>query len=320
MLNRFMNSGNGFLAVFLMVTGVLVLSSFWVITFVYSVASEDDEEMVVDEAMSAIYVNYYNSASDYVSAESYLAMGQYQTEYFEPQNVQVLVGLNTQGVIGYMLNHMSAGMGVDCTHCHTLENFAADEWDDEVAMANKVTARAHLGMVEDLNENWLSQLPDLTDNKQPSGAQISCATCHNGVAVPNPWPEDDDIGENLRLPLGEDVVYSVEEEGILNVNARDDISLDTVQYNQEVMYHMNTSLGVGCTHCHNSRYFPSYEVAAKYYSLNMLQMTQHLWQNYSEVLNDSEPSCSLCHQGAAIPPGSVRSADVMPDSIDSVPD
>lgn len=309
MLDRLIETRIGNIIGFLGVTGFLVGVGYLSILFIYDVTS-DPEEIEVDEAMSAIYIDYYNAADNYVSGESYLAMGQYASEWDLPQNVQVLTGQTTQQIIGYMLNHFSAGLGVDCTYCHTLDNFAADEWDDEEAMANKATARAHLGMVQDLNVNWLAILSDYTPDKQPSGAQISCATCHNGVPQPVTWEDEGPAVSELRLPL--DDVFSVDEIGILNVNARDDISLDTVQYNQRVMYHMNTSLGVGCTHCHNSRYFPSYEVPAKYYSIHMLQMSQHIWENYEDVLGEQEPSCNMCHQGAVIPPGSVRSVEQMP--------
>ena len=312
MSERIQNTNLGFLLGFLSVTTILVITSFWVITFVYR-QTQDDEEIDVDEALSAIYIDYYNSADSYVSAESYLAMGDYASENELPQNVQVLDGLTTNAITGYMLNHFSAGLGVDCTHCHTLDDFAADVWDDEVAMANKMTARAHLEMTGDLNINWMSILPEYTADKQPSGAQITCATCHNGVPQPVTWEEEGPAVTPLRLPL--DDVFSVEEIGILNVNARDDISLDTVQYNQRIMYHMNTSLGVGCTHCHNSRYFPSYEVPAKHFSIHMLQMSQHIWDEYSDILGGQEPSCNMCHQGAAIPPGAARSSDVLPAPI-----
>lgn len=315
----FINSRLGFLLVFAGVTAVLVGSSYWVIGFVYT-QTQEEEEIVIDEALSAIYVDYYNSADQYVSADSYLAMGDYQAQFPEPQNVQVLVGESTSDIIGYMLNLFSAGMGVDCTYCHSLANFAADEWEDEEAMANKVMARTHLLMSADLNQNWLTQLPDLTDDKQPYGSQIVCATCHNGHPAPRTWPGDDDVvvGEPLRLPL--DDVLSVEEQGILNVNGRNDIGLETTQYNQAVMYHMNETLGVGCTHCHNSRYFPDYSVPAKFYSMNMLQMSAHLQDNWSDALGGQEPSCHLCHRGVPIPSGAARNVDVVPAAISSNPD
>lgn len=315
MLRRVLGERGLFLFTFVLVTLTILGASAWVVTFVWQRVRVSDSPRV-DAALSAIYVNFYNSADNYVSADAYLAMAAYQREYPRPQNVRVLTGLDTQGVIGYMLNHITAGMGVNCTHCHTLANFAADMWDDPVGVANKRMAREHLYMVRDLNQEWIATLASLTDRRQPSGAQVTCATCHNGVPVPQSYPADQEgVPDDFRLPLGEDVVFSVQEQGILNVNARRDISLETVQYNQNVMYHMNQSLGVGCTHCHNSRYFPSYEVPTKYYSLHMLQMSQFLVSDYSDALRGQQPSCNLCHQGAAIPPGAARSADVMPAAL-----
>lgn len=305
-----------FLAVFAGVALTLVGVSYTVITFVYQ-ATQDDAP-VVDDALSAIYIDYVVSPDDYISPDSYLAMAEYQQQYPETQNVQVLSDLTTVEVIGYMINHMTAGLGVNCTYCHSLANFAADEWDDPVAMANKDMARQHLQMTGELNQQWVAMLPELTPDKQPSGSQITCAVCHNGQAQPEPWAQDlIALPDDFRIQLGEDILYSVEETGYYNVNARDDVSLDRVQENQYLMYHMNTSMNVGCTHCHNSRYFPSYEVPAKYYSMNMLQMTQYIWQEWGDTFNDKQPSCYMCHQGAVIPPGAARSIDVMPDQIDS---
>jgi photosynthetic reaction center cytochrome c subunit len=195
-----------------------------------------------------------------------------------------------------------------------VQNYAADEWDDEEAMANKMRAREHLRMTQDLNQNWLTQLPGLTEDKQPSGAQITCATCHFGEAQPVTWPEGEfALPDDFRLPL--EASLSGEEIDLLNVNGRDDISLDTVQYNQQVMYYMNASMNVGCTHCHNSRYFPSWEVPAKYYAQHMLQMTQYIYEEWGDSLGGQEPSCLMCHYGAAIPPGAAQSVDVMPDVL-----
>lgn len=316
MIQRFFGTRVTFLLTFLTVTAVLAGTSFWVISFVWNQVG-DEEEIAVESALSAIYIDYYNNADEYVSQDSYLAMAAYVQQIPQPQNVRVLVDMPTSEIVGYMLNHFSAGLGVNCTYCHTLENFAADVWDDEVAMANKNTARIHLQMSADLNQQWLTQLASLTDDKQPSGSQISCATCHNGVAQPAPWPENQTaLPDDFRLPLDSSYVFGVDVQSVLKVNARDDISLDTVQYNQNVMYHMNTSLGVGCTHCHNSRYFPSWEdVPAKYYALNMLQMSQFIWNEYGDALGGNQPSCNMCHQGAAIPPGAVRSADLLPAAL-----
>lgn len=317
-----------FWLIFAGVSLVLVGLSYWVITFVWAQVSED-EPPDVEDALSLIYIDYNVNPDDYISPESYLAMAAYQQQFPETQNVQVLSDLTTVEIIGYMINHMSAGLGVNCTYCHSLENFAADVWDDPVAMAAKDMARQHLRLTGDLNQNWLTQLASLTPDKQPSGAQITCAVCHNGQPLPNPWEQESiALPDSFRLPVGgpndspipagTELIYSVDELGYLNVNANYDVGLDAVQLNQYVMYHMNMSMNVGCTHCHNSRYFPSYTgVPAKYYAMNMLQMSQHIWTEWGDTFDGNQPSCYMCHQGAVIPPGAARSVDVMPDQIDS---
>jgi photosynthetic reaction center cytochrome c subunit len=298
-----------FVAVFALITVLLLGASLWVLNFVRSRAVVIEPP---DPNLSPIYIDFAGRTADYVSAESLAAMGRYISANEQPQNVQILQGMSTSAIGTYMVYQLSGGLRVDCTHCHSLDNFAADEWDDPVAMQNKVTARQHMLMAADLNQNWLTQLAGLTDQKHPSGAQITCATCHFGVAKPQAWPENQvALPDNFRLPL--------DDLSILKVNAREDISLDTVQYNQYTMYHMNTSLSVGCTHCHNSRYFPSYEQPAKYYALKMLEMTQHIRNEYSDVLGDQEPSCTLCHYGRIIPPGSAKSAADVPAMLSSAP-
>jgi photosynthetic reaction center cytochrome c subunit len=306
--------------VFTLITAVLVGSGYWVITFVSSQGSTEASQggPAAAELPSPFYVNYLSNSWDYISGPSYLAMAAYQQEYEQPQNVQVLEGLNTQEVLGYMRNYFSAGLGEDCTYCHSLENFAAEEWGDPVAEEARYNAREHLRMTADLNQNWIATLADLSDQKQPSGAQIICATCHMGQAQFNTWPD-----EQMALPddfrLLEDGENGMKVLPDIQVNARRDLSLDTVQYNQYVMYHMNTSMNVGCTHCHNSRYFPSYERPAKYYAEHMLQMSEYIYNEWGETMNGQEPSCTMCHNGAIIPPGSAISADVIPHMISTNP-
>lgn len=312
-----------FLAIVLLVSAAMAGSGFLIISWINATVQNANEIEVVGglEELSPIYVNYYSDVEDYVSAESYVAMGNYAQDFPMPQNVQVLEGLTTHEVNGYMLNHFVAGLQVNCTYCHSLNNFAADFWGEPVAEANKWRARQHLRMSQDLNQQWLNMLPELTNDKQPSGAQITCATCHNGQAQFVTYPNDDMsfLPDDFRINLGEDVVYSVDEQGYYNVNGRNDVGLDRTQENQYVMYHMNASLNVGCTHCHNSRYFPSYEVPAKHYSMQMLQMTQYIQNEYGEILGGKDASCWMCHREAVIPGGSAVGIEVMPDTIASQP-
>jgi len=339
---------NYFFIVFLGVTGALLLASYWVITVVVG-ATRVEEEILPGAAvndLSPIYVDFQVDVDEYVSAQSYLTMGEYQSEYEQPRNVRVLVGLNTQEVTGYMLNHFVAGLGVNCTYCHNINNYAAGpEWDGEDVPepteegavphpdweGHKTNARRHLELVQDLNQNWLAAdtLNALTDEKQPSGAQMSCAACHYGQPNPQAWPADQAVlPDAFRLPLDAQYDLTAENAGILNVNGVNErdgevISLDTVNYQQQVMYHMNSAMNVGCTHCHNSRYFPSREVPAIHYAQHMLLMSQHVWLNYADSLvnvgdpnsQPQQPSCTLCHQGAIIPPGAVVGIEVMPEAL-----
>lgn len=305
-----------FWVVFMLVTVFLLAGSLWVISFVRGTVVSAAE----DEVTSTVYVGF-EADSSVVSAESLNAIAAYIQEYPEPQNVQVLTGMTTSEIWAYMTTFQSGGLGEDCTYCHNIENFGAegaDIGDDEVA-TRKDTARTHLQMTADLNQNWLTQLSDIAD-KQPYGAQIVCATCHLGEALPVSWPAElNALPDDYRLPLrAEDgsVGTVADIDAALLVTGRDDVySLDGVQYNQYTMYYHNQSLGVGCTHCHNSRYFPGWDQPAKYYAYTMLQMNQHILGEYYDSMNNQEPSCNLCHQGQIIPPGAAVSANVLPDML-----
>lgn len=290
-----------YVVVWLGVTAVLLVSSLWLLRFVRSETVAAEEEPVTNP----LFINYSTGNQEYIAPESLAAMAVYISQNVQPQNAQVLTGVLTAEIAAYMVNHVSAGLQVDCTHCHNVQNFGADEWDDEEAMARRVKARAHLRMVSDINQDWLVGLPALTTEKVPYGAQVTCATCHLGEPLPVAWdPELNALPDDFRLPL--------DDLDQLLVTGNLDLSLDSVQVNQYTMYHMNTSLQVGCTHCHNSRYFPSWEVPAKYYALHMLQMNQHIRNTYLEDMGGQEPSCQICHRGNILPPGATIAPASMP--------
>lgn len=296
-----------FWAVFLTITVLLLSGALWVVSFVRgTVVEAADEEVILNQA----YINY-STAGDYVRPESVTAVQAYIAEFPEPQNVKVLTGMTTSEIWSFMTAYVAGGLQVDCTYCHNVNNFGADgaEIGDDQVAARKANARLHLQMVADLNQNWLTQLADI-EGKQPSGAQIICATCHLAQPQPVAWPENlHALPDNYRLPL--------DDLDVLLVTGNLDVSLDAVQYNQHTMYHMNESLGVGCTHCHNARYFPSWDQPAKYYALTMLQMSQHIRDNYQDSMNGQEPSCYLCHRNQVRPPGAAQAEVFLPDVLTS---
>lgn len=160
-----------FWAVFLVVTVLLLSGALWVISFVRgTVVSAAEEEITLNQA----YINY-STAGDYVQTSSITAVQAYIAEFPEPQNAQVLTGMTTSEIWGFMTTYMAGGLQVDCTYCHNVENFGADGadiGDDEVA-ARKDNARLHLQMVADLNQNWIGQLADI-EGKQPSRPNHLC--------------------------------------------------------------------------------------------------------------------------------------------------
>ena len=296
-----------FWAVFILVTVLLLSGALWVLSFVRGTAvSAAEDEVILNQA----YINY-STAGSYVSSESTQAVQAYIAEFPEPQNAQVLTGMTTSEIWGFMTAYVAGGLQVDCTYCHNINNFAADgaEIGDDTVAARKDNARLHLQMVADLNQNWLTQLNNI-EGKQPSGAQIICATCHLAEPLPVAWPENlHALPDDYRLPL--------DNLDVLLVTGNLDVSLDAVQYNQHTMYHISESLGVGCTHCHNSRYLPSWEQPAKYYALTMLQMSQHIRDTYQESMNGQEPSCYLCHRNQVRPPGAAQAEVFLPDVLQS---
>ena len=283
------------------------------------------------------YVNY-NIAGDYTQSESWAqaqeAFRAYAAQYPEPQNVQILTGMSTNQIYGYMVNQFSGGLGVSCQHCH---NLAQGNFADE-SNPNKHVARQMLLMASDLNQNYITQLPQSVGNYQ-----VSCATCHNGAPVNfnggssgalSNYPADqapvpDDFQIKLDTPA--DIEY-------LQVTGKLDADLFDVQYNQYVMTHMNRSLGVGCAFCHNAAYFPSNEIPQKGYALTMLKMIQHLYTGpgenseyqysdpnylrgvgYRAAMNGKVPSCWMCHREAQVPPGAMENGAVPPQISSNPP-
>ncbi len=282
------------------------------------------------------YTNY-EAVGDYQASPAFAEAQQqyraYVAEYPEPQNVKILTGLSTAEIYGIMVNQFSGGLKVSCQHCHNLSqgNFA-DETNP-----NKHVSRQMLLMAADLNQNWITQLPASVGNKQ-----ISCATCHNGAAVNfnggqsgalSNYPADQSpLPDGFQIKL--DTPADIE---LLQLTGKLDPNLAAVQYNQYVMSHMNASLGVGCSFCHNAAYFPSNEIAQKGYALTMLKMIQYLYTGpgpnseyqysdpnyrrgpgYLAAMNNKVPSCWMCHRGAQLPPGSMD-ANAVPAQISSNP-
>lgn len=112
---------------------------------------------------------------------------EYVAQFPEPQNVQILTGMTTAQIWVYMQQYVSGALGVGCQYCHDINNFAADPYPQKVA------ARLMMVMVNDVNTNFIVDLPEWQGN------YVQCATCHVGEAVGKPtWGPD---FENSRQPI-----------------------------------------------------------------------------------------------------------------------
>jgi hypothetical protein len=89
------------------------------------------------------------------------------------KNIKVMNGLPAERMLRAM-NGWGHALGVRCKYCHVV-----DHWKDD-DKEQKKTARMMVGMVDTLNEMFLSRV------KHPDGGQAhaGCFTCHRGHAKP----------------------------------------------------------------------------------------------------------------------------------------
>jgi photosynthetic reaction center cytochrome c subunit len=292
--------------IFLMVFGLIALllggGSIWAVSWIRGQVNS----FTPAPQTSPIFTNYSNLPSDYLKPESLAAMTQYITANPQPQNAQVLTGMDTAQISNYMVAQVAGGLKVDCTYCHNLAN---GNFADE-ANPQKAKARQMMLMSQDLNQNYLTKLP-----ASVGGKAITCATCHNGKPV-NFNGGNSGLLSNYpanQAPLPRDYQLKLETPAdldLLLITGKKDPNLAAVQYNQYTMTHMTQSLGVGCAFCHNANYFPSNEIPQKNHALIMLQMAQHLNTTYKPIMNQKAPSCWMCHRSQQLPPGSANPGQV----------
>jgi photosynthetic reaction center cytochrome c subunit len=207
-----------------------------------------------------------------------------------PVNVQVLTGMNSAQIWAYMQQYVAGGLGVSCQYCHDINNFSLD------TIPQKVTARNMLYLANDLNANFILNLPNWRGN------YVQCATCHNnkpnnlegfGTSFANSVPPInvtvdplDAAGKPIldpaqkpaaiqgKVKLKEAILYYIYNYQVWKpydqadeTSGRGSLALeyaggrtqDQVTNNQNVMNYLGWSLGVGCNYCHNSRNFKAYE-------------------------------------------------------------
>lgn len=211
-----------------------------------------------------------------------------------------------------------------CAYCHNLENMASYE------KYTKTVALSMLRMTQDTNAQWKDHVGD---------TGVTCWTCHRGNAVPKyvwtsePFKNQPDgiipTGQNLasstvayaslpRDPLTAfldraDNTISVVSPNALPTGEPERKGIKHAEWTYGLMMHLSSSLGVNCTHCHNSRAFYAWEptrVKAWYAIRHVRSINRDYIWPLNEVLPASRKgplgdpqrvACSTCHQGVYKP-------------------
>jgi len=99
-------------------------------------------------------------------------------------NLQVLPsGISRAEIVGTMRGFASS-LGVRCNYCHAVSE-QLNQPDDDFASDEKATkrkARLMIRMVESINEETLSVLPE----RSSPAIDVTCSTCHGGISRPVP--------------------------------------------------------------------------------------------------------------------------------------
>ncbi len=90
------------------------------------------------------------------------------------KNIQIFKGVPAGRIVGIMGGGFSRSLGVDCTHCHTPEDWSSD------AKPTKLIAREMKAMADKINGELLKNMKTLGDRQ----AIVNCTTCHRGELKP----------------------------------------------------------------------------------------------------------------------------------------
>ncbi len=263
------------------------------------------------------------------------------------QNVQVLKDLSVGEFTRVMLSMVDWVAPADqknCTYCHNAENYA-----DESKYQYQV-ARRMLTMTRDINSNWQAHVGQ---------TGVTCHTCHRGQPVPPyVWFVDPGSGrENAFVGTRAEQNSAVTGLGIttighsslpydpyspfllgnlpIRVNGPTALptgnrsSIKQAEWTYALMVHMSESLGVNCTHCHNSRAFAQWGGESRPQRTTAwhgIRMARGLNNEYLVPLTGVFPAtrlgptgdvakvnCQTCHQGVNKPYGGVSMAKDYPE-------
>ena len=190
-------------------------------------------------------------------------------------NVQVLKQYTYAQLIGQM-TYYTQSLGVQCTYCHNVGNFAYDTPTKRIARTMQI-------MSNGVQRDWVNPAKRDYPNYAVTGA-VGCVTCHRG----NPHMA---------------VRWNIVPVQYLNYTNK---STKQAGYVVNSMYSASKSLGVNCLFCHNSADF----ISLQYYPTN--QIAHRMWAMVDDINHKYLPAnikavtCYTCHQGNKWPNALVK--------------
>jgi hypothetical protein len=185
-------------------------------------------------------------------------------------NVQVLKKYTYAQLLNQM-SYYTASLGVQCTYCHNVGNFAYDTSTKRIARTMQI-------MSNTVQQAWIDPVKHDYPNYAVNGA-VGCVTCHRGAPrMAVQW--------NVIPVQYLDYRYKTTKQAGYAVNS---------------MYAAAKSLGVNCLFCHNSADF----ISLQYYPTN--QISHRMWAMIDKINHEYLPAnvkavtCYTCHQGAKWP-------------------
>ena len=211
-----------------------------------------------------------------------------------------------------------------CAFCHSAVNPADD------LLYTKQVARRMIEMTRFINTNYKSHV---------GATGVTCNTCHRGRAVPadiwfiTPMPSHG-VAETTtgysglsqagaQTSLQQDpftpLLMRAETVRVIGKTALPSGNRQSIKQTDQtysLMAHFAQSLGVGCTYCHNTRDFSSWDqgTPARVTAWHGIEMTRALNNDYMVPLTSTFPraslgplgdvakiNCATCHQGAYKP-------------------
>jgi photosynthetic reaction center cytochrome c subunit len=242
------------------------------------------------------------------------------------QNLQILGDLSIAEFTRLMaaITTWVAPQEQGCAYCHDQANFADD------SLYTKRVARVMLAMTQRANEDWQVHVGE---------TGVTCYTCHRGQPIPEAvWAKDPGPAHAKGLaPSGQNIASPAAAYASLPYDAltpfldqASDIrvistsalpqgsrkSIKQTEWTYSLMMHFSDSLGVNCTHCHNSRSFFAWDQSPEartkaWHAIRLVREMNNVFIDATaDILPDNRKgplgdplkvNCKTCHQGAYRP-------------------